>query len=336
MDLTLQTNGREHSGAERFAEMFELATADTKTDTSVASGTDVITNFAGQYWAKDVIAYGEALRRFDKGVLIDNRLVGTGGKSVTWAKTTSGGLSVTTTKTEGSVARTRTDLSNLGVVTVTFAQTDIKQGDVTVSHEAQILSEIDLVKQGRYVVQNALAQDVDSYLSTMLQGLSTTVENNVIAGGRDDTESLTSSDNMSPDYIADATALIEANNFSPAYLYVHPLARKYLVKSSQFTNASERGRDDVIYSTTNTPKYAQGATDVWDATKTWDVAGSTSILVGEANNGMKVAGALAIKEKPMMSYEFQKKYNVHHIYYDQAFKGSLVQPDAISIIQSAD
>jgi N4-gp56 family major capsid protein len=340
MDITLQTSGNyKFPGTRKFLKTFELE--DTKTDTTNVSG------MMGQRWAKDVINFGEAMRRYTEAVTVDTTLVNTGARTLTLSKTTSGGLAVTTSKSEGSdTRRSTTELSNLDTVSITFGQSDFKQGDVSVTKEVQLLTEIDLVKQARYVVQNAIADDVDKHLaSTTFEA--TGIDNIVLPAGKADVSAITSSEIFSVDYIPDAMAKIEENNFVPKYCFIHPYGVKHLRKSSQFTNAAEYGDDSIvkkgiigdylglyIIPTTNAPTYSSGATDKNNTSYAWGTDGMVTQVVGIGRDGRKLAGTLAIKEKPSLSYEFEKVTNTHHIYYDQAFKSSIVQPKAVALIKT--
>lgn len=338
MDIQLMTQGARFPGTKKFLQTFQLAETDTSTSN--------ITEMMGQRWAKDVIQYGEALRRYDQAVFIDDTLVNTGARTVTWSKTTSGGLDVTTTKTEGDNRRTQTELTNLDTVSVTFAASNFKQGDCTVSKEVQKLTEIDLVRQARYVVQEAISQDVDEHISeTVFE--STSIDSEVLPSGDVDVGDITSTDTFSVDYLADAMAEIEANNFAPKYAFIHPYGIKHLRKSSQFTNAAEYGDDSVvkkgvigdylgllIIPTTDAPTYSSGETDTNDSSNTWGADGMVTQVIGTNKAGRNIAGGLAIKERPSMSYEYEKVRSLHHVYYDQAFKGSIVQPDCVSLIKT--
>jgi hypothetical protein len=339
MDITLQTSGNyKFPGTRKALQTFELA----DTDTSTAQ----ISEMMGQRWAKDVIQYGEAMRRYTEAVTIDTTLVNTGARTLTLSKTTSGGLDVTVSKSEGATRRTTTELTNLDTVSLTFAASDFKQGDVLVSKEVQALTEIDLVKQARYVVQNAIADDVDIDLATTTFE-STSITNEVLPSGDSTVADITSADTFSVDYLPDAMAMIEANNFVAKYAYIHPYGVKHLRKSSQFTNAAEYGDDSIvkkgiigdylglyIIPTTNAPDYSSGATDTNDADALWGADGMVTQVVGIGRDGRKLGGALAIKERPSITYEFEKSMNVHHMYYDQAFKSSIVQPDAVALIKT--
>jgi len=321
-----------------FKEVFELA--DTQTDTSN------ISDFAGQLWTQQIVKYGEALRRLDQGCAIYNELVGTGAVTLTVPKSTSH-KDVDTAKSGGEAAvRDHTALDNLDGVDFTIAVTDFKQGDVTVTKAAEMSTMIDLVGQARYVVAEALAQDVDTALATAMQ--STNVTNVLWGGDATGVDSLETGDVLTTDLIANAMQQIEANNFVPNLLFVNTKQIRELRKDSQFVNASEYGSDRVVMrgeigeylglnviSTTNVPTYSATATDTNESSTLWAVAGNTCIMTGQNKMGANVGPALVWKEMPKIGYEYEMEKNLHHVYYDQTFKAGIVQPGAMSLIKVA-
>ena len=321
-----------------FKEVFELA--DTQTDTSN------ISDFAGQIWSQKIVQYGEALRRLDQGCAIYKELIGNGGITLTIPKTTSH-KDVDTAKSGGEAgARDHTALDNLDGVDFTFAATDFKQGDVTVTKAAEMTTMIDLVAQARYVVANAIAQDSDTAIATALQ--STSVTNVLWGGDATGVDSLEAGDVLTPDLIANAMQMIEANDFVPDLLFVNTKQIRDLRKDSQFVNASEYGSDRVVLkgeigeylgvkviATTNTPTYAATATDTNESTTLWAVAGNACIMTGKDKFGKNVGGALVWKEMPKIGYEYEMEKNLHHVYYDQTFKAGIVQAGAICLIKVA-
>ena len=187
-----------------FKEVFELA--DTYT------GTSGISTFAGKLWKTKVVQFGEALRRFNQGCSIYTDLVGTGAVDLVVPYTTSHKSVSTATNTEGSgtaTERAHTALDNMTGVTLSVAATDFKQGDVTVTKAAEMSSMVNLVGQARYVVAQALAQDVDTAIATALQ--STSITNRVYGdSSATDPSGLGSGDKLTPSLVADAMEKIEA------------------------------------------------------------------------------------------------------------------------------
>ena len=330
----------------KFEEIFELA--DTTTTTGTATGTNIYTDFAGTIWKDRVVQFGEALRRFDQACFIDKSLVGRGEQTVSIPKSTSH-LTIDTAKSGGeAAARDTTAIDNLDAVSFTISASDFKQGQVTISKEAEQTSMVNLVSQARYVVAEALAQDVDTAIATALQ--STSVSNVVYGGsGVSGVDGLSTGDTFYPDLVADAMEKIEANNFVPDLLYIGTKQLRELRKDSQFTNASEYGSDEVIMkgqvgdylgvkviTTTNTPSYASGATDTNESSTDWGVAGTACIMTSKNKLGQNVTCGLIWKEMPAVGYEYQLEKNLHHIYYDQTFTTGLIHAGGVCLIKDAN
>lgn len=328
--------------------ILELAAAANITDTSTqdSGGTSTIyADLGGQAWKEKVIQYGEALRYFDQVCIVDKTMVGTGIKSVTIPVSTSN-LAITTSNTEGDV-RTITEMTDLDGVTLTVSGSSFKRGVISITKEIFMTSTVDLIAQARYKIAQALAQDVDVDIATALQD--TSVSNRVYGGSATNPGNLATGCTMTPDLVIDAAVAIEANNFEPYVLYLHPYQVRELRKDPQFTNAAEYGGNEVvlkgeigmyqgikIIKTTNAPTYASGTTDTNQTSYAWAVDGHLGIMVGRNRDGTNAAAAIAWKEMPSIDYEYEKDESLHKIYYDQCYVVDVVQPNAICLVYTSD
>lgn len=318
----------------------ELAVESAITDTS----TTQISEVQGKSWATEVVKFGEALRKFDQAVETNTYMIGKGDATVTIPKSTSH-LAVDYAPADGEGGkRDNTELTNLDTVDLTISQSSFKRGVVTVSKQIALTSRIDLIKQARYTVAEALAQDVDTALATTLQDPD--VSNVVYGGDATGVATLADGDIMTTDLVPDAMAKIEANNFVPKYLFLSAYQLKVFRKDPQFVNAAEYGSDRVVLkgeigeylgvsviTTTNCPTYAAGATDTDETPATWTPDGQACPMVGLNKAGRHVAAALAWKEKPAIGYEYEMNEAIHRIYYDQCFTSGVIQPGAISLVK---
>jgi len=330
----------------------ELAAGDTKSDTTA------IAALATEQWKLSVIQYSEVLKKFDQCVIIDQSLVKSNDKTL-HLPMSSANLTVISTFTEGS-DRNFTVLAGLDTVDITFAASDFKLGGIAITKMAVQLTAVDVIKQSRYYLAQAMALEVDSAIRDMLETDSTGTTSsagttNVVYGGDATTVAeVADADIMTVDLVADAMAELEANNWDPKWLYLGSKMIQAFRKSSQFVNAAEYGSDQVIQRgeignylgvaiivTNNVNSYAKDATDTNENNLTW--AGlTTSVgyvcpMVGvNRNTGEKVAGILAWKEMPHLDYEYYKPSAEHRLYYDQAFKVGIVQKEAIALIKVAD
>lgn len=316
------------------------------TDTS----TTQITETVPEKWQKEVIKFGEALRRLDQFAIVNKELVGIKGDSVTIPITT-GHLSITTSHTEGE-ARTLTELTNIDTVKVTVGTSDFLRGAVRISKEISSLSAVDLVNQAKYSIAQDMADDVDLSLANSMQD--TSVTKNIFGGASSnaDASDLATGDVLTTDLIVDGMVQIENDNFVPTALVIGTHQHGILRKDSQFVNVSEYGSREVILkgevgmylglkiiATTNANlAYDSTDTDTNDSSA-WGADGFSCPMIGvgkidtPGGTGKRVAYAIVWKEMPGVDQEFLKDEAAHQIYYDQAFKTSIVQPAGICLLK---
>jgi len=321
----------------------ELAAAAAVTDTS----TTQISEVQGTQWATNIIHFGEDLRRFDQVAIINTWMVGKGDTTVVIPKTT-GTLTIDVAPSggEGDV-RDNTELTNLDTVSLTIATADWKLGKVSITKQIVLTSRIDLMKEARYQIAQNLARTVDVAIATALEAVSVT---NVVYGGdATGVDSLAAGDIITTDKVADAMALIEANNFKPKYLFITPTQLKTFRKDPQFVSAAEYGSNEVvmkgeigdylgvkIITTTNCPAYAGTDTDTNETPTQWAVAGKVCPMVGVAMDNSPIAVALAWKEMANVGYEYAQDEALHKFYLNQAFVAGIVQPGAVTLIKVAN
>lgn len=324
----------------------ELST-DPKTTKISTSG---ITDMQPTVWAKEVLRYGESLRKFDQLVLVNSEMVNSKAEKVTLSYQTShlniDTTPVDTTYPEGTV-REMTEMNNLDTADLSIAQSDFLKGAIAIGKEIFMTCALDLLSNARYMISQDLADDVDLALASTLQ--STDVGNQLWGGDATQVEDLTDGDVLTTDLIADAARQIKVNDFEPKYFVISPYQEATLRKDSQFTNAAEYGSDKVvlkgeigeylgvkvIVTTNSNMHYASDDTETNEDATVPNVTNgmTTCIMIGETRNNQKVAAALAWKEKPHIDYEYEKNEARHLIYYDQAFTSAIMQTEAVSLVK---
>jgi hypothetical protein len=322
----------------------------TDTTTSTTSVSELFTD----QWKLSVIQYSSALKKFDQCVQINTDLVKSNDRTL-HIPIASSNMTIVSTFTEGS-DRNFTELSGLDTVDVTIISSDFKMGGIAITKMAVMSTQVDIIKQARYQLAEAMSQESDLAIRDMLctdstgttSALGTT--NRVYGGTATAVSGVADGDVMTVDHVADAMAKLESNNWVPKWLYVAPAQIQAFRKNSQFVNAAEYGSDRVIQRgeigdylgvavivTSNCTSYAKDATDKNEGNLTW--AGLTSAtgrvcpMVGTNKVGEKVAGVLAWKEMPHLDYEYYKPSAEHRLYYDQAFKCAILQKEAICLIK---
>lgn len=326
--------------------MRDLAELSTDPNTTKYTTTG-ITDMQPEIWSKEVVKFGEALRILDQLVLVNKEMVGTKSEKVTIAKTTSH-LSITTspidtTYPEGTV-RNFTEMTNVDTVSATMLVTDFLKGGITISKEAFMTVQMDLISQARFTIAQDLADDVDLALATAIQ--STSVTNTLWGGDATQVEDLTAGDVLTTDLIADARAQIRLNNFVPKSIVISTYQEATLMKDSQFVNASEYGSNEVVLKgeigkylglkvivTTNANfSYTTGDTEVNENASPGADMNVVPVLA-DTKAGQKASVMLAWKEMPHIDFEYEKNEARHIIYYDQGFTTALIHAEAISLIK---
>ncbi len=324
----------------------ELAAYAAITDSS----TTQISETQGTNWARDVVLFGQALRQFDQSAIVDTSIVNTNDKTAVITKET-GTLTLDLSPSGGeSDVADFTELTNLDTVSVSVANSNHLRGEVAIGKYISLTSKIDLIKQGRYTIAEYMAQKIDTDLAAATQD--TTVDNRVFGDSTaTDPSGLGATDVMTPDLIADGKSEIQANNFTPKWLYVAPQQIKALVKDPQFTNAAEFGSDSVIargeitnylgvniVATTNTPAFASSASDTNQGpTYAWGATGHSCPMIGVSKRGgQPVAHALVWKQQPQVDYEYDRRRVLHRLYFDMLYNTAMIQPEAVCLIKVSD
>jgi len=316
------------------------------TDEATKIDTTGITDMRPTKWSSEVIKFGESLRLLDQLVYVNKEMVGSKNTTITVPVTTEH-MSITNSKTEGTTARTLTEMESMDTVDFTIVTTDFLQGAIAISKRLFMTCAIDLLAQARYSIAQDLADDVDLALATALQSTSIDTTNGVVFGG--DATSVTeiaAGDVITTDLIADAIRIVENSKLVGKYLVISPYQKATLLKDSQFVNASEYGSDKVvlkgeigeyiglkvIVATNDNFAPTTGGTETNEAA-TPGADMNICPVIGERKDGQKVSVGLAWKEMPNIGYEYEKDASMHKIYYDQAFTTNIIFTEAVALIK---
>ncbi len=307
-----------------------------ETDTSTTNADE----FQDTFLDTKVQKFAEALRFFRQAVQENDVLIGSRDKTLRVPITTSH-RDITTSHTEGA-ERTYTELTNLDTVDVTPT---FKLGAIAISKELVDTSRVDLIDLAKYTVAEDIEEDIEVAITEEID--TTTSTNCVYGGDATDPTELAAGDKITVDLVADAIQKIKDYDFVPALLFIRPAQENVFYKSSQFTNASEYGSNEVILNgeigkylgvkiitSTLTQHYASSAADK-GGLGNWAVAGTSCQMIGYRAGKQKPI-VLAWKEKPSVTYEYLKKFATHYIYYDAAYAAKVVQEKACCLIKVSD
>ena len=305
-----------------------------------------ITDMRPTKWSTEVIRFGESIRYLDQLVYVNKEMVGSKDTKITLPISTEH-FSITNSKTEGTTARTLTEMESMDTVDFEIVTTDFLQGCVAISKRLFMTCAIDLLAEARYVVAEDLADDVDLALATALQSISIDTTNGVVFGGDATTVTeLAAGDVITTDLIADAMTIIENSKLVAKYMVISPYQKNTFLKDSQFVNASEYGSNEVVMKgeignylglkiIVATNANFEATTGGLDTNEAATPGADMNIcpVIGERRDGKKVSAGLAWKEMPNIGYEYDKDKSIHKIYYDQAFTTNIIFTEAVALIK---
>ncbi len=316
------------------------------TDEASKIDTTGITDMRPTKWATEVIKFGEDLRLLDQIVYVNKEMVGSKDTKITVPVTTEH-MSITNSKTEGTTARTLTEMESMSTVDFEIITTDFLQGAIAISKRLFMTCAVDLLAQARYSIAEDLSDDVDLALATALQSTSIDTTNGVVFGGDATTVTeLAAGDVITTDLVADAIRIVENSKLKAKYMVISPYQKATFLKDSQFVNASEYGSNEIVLKgeignylglkiivTTNGnfDHLTSGLDTNEAATPGADM--NVCPVIGERKDGKKVSVGLAWKEMPNIGYEYEKDQAIHKIYYDQAFTTNIIFTEAVALIK---
>jgi len=240
----------------------QLATGVTMIGTSSwGSQTGGIGSIMGSTWAEKIIFDAQPSRVLSKYFLEFNDLMNNNDVTIIIPKIGDINLMGGRTGSIEGVARVMTKFSTANNITVSLTSADVKLGGCSVSFETASATRVSIVEMAhKQLVRqylNTLETDANNLLeaSTVhattgagsVFGGTTTADNAVIAGNVDN---LATGDVIDVDKIVDMKIRLQTMDFGKnpgeAVLFLHPTQYKQLLKSSQFTNASEFGASTVV------------------------------------------------------------------------------------------
>jgi len=312
-------------------------TASAVTDTSTVSAVNstAITTFRMTRYAEEIAKVAEDFRFLQNLCDHNTELVGSRDYSVRLFFTESHlDFSATTSKTEGS-ERTYTEMTNLSYVDATPTY---YYRAVAITKQIADNSRVDLIELAKYMIAQDVEKEIEEAIITELETATTNV---VYGGDATSVGSLETGDVLTPNVIASAITKLEALNYKPKFLVIHPTQKGALIKDSQFVNASEYGGREVVLNgeigtylaakvivTTNVNAKTT-ASDSWGADGHW------CHLLGQ-NQYKQNAATIVWKEKPNYAYEYLPRYANHYIYADAAYDVELVLEAAVCAIKVTD
>jgi len=310
----------------------------------VASGlTTGISSIMGKTWSERIIFDAQPDRVLSKYFLEFTDLMGN--NDLTFVLPKIGDVDLMGGRTAYTEGKTRTlvNFDTADNVTVYLTARDVKLGGCGISFETASGTRVSLVEMAhRMLVQQYLETietDANKCLEGAWSGRGTTGASEVYGGDAADTDELATGDVITVDKVVDMKIELQKKNFAKrpgqAVLFVHPTQYKYLLKSSQFTNAAEYGAGGIVQSgvietyvgckievstliSTSTLFTTNSSCDAWGAT------GHVSYMIDPT-----AAACIVWKEKAKVKVETWDDERVHKVLLDAWYKMSRINACAI-------
>lgn len=298
----------------------------------------------GDFLSPDVVRFAEEQRFFRQAVDERSELIGTKDKSLIIPLSTGHETITSRTALEFGKERTYTEMSKLDTTTVTPTW---KLGGVAIDKELLGTTRVDLIKEAKFILVEDIEEQIENAIADAYDGAVTT---NVVYGGDATTPAtLATGDKITVDLIADAIEKL-GTKWKASMLFISAAQRAVFHKSSQFTNASEYGSNEVVLNgeigkylgvkiieTDLTKSYTAGDQDegVSSTPGLWGPTGTSCLLVGMSRSGRKPA-ALVWKEKPSVDYEYLKRKATHYLLSDVAYAAGIIHEKACCLIKVSD
>lgn len=302
-----------------------------------------VSNLQGKQWLKSIVMLAEEEMYFKQFAYETETGPGVKDLAIPYE---SEQLSPTDNTTEAS-SRTMSEVDTLNAVT--FSPSTHKFG-VTISSDVIRTSQVDYVEFAKRKLAYAMADQIDTALSTAIAEATTgSVAANIYGGVATTPGTLATGDLFELNMVSEAKRALALEGWKPKketpfVLFISPYEEKILMDSSQFTNAAEYGNNEVVMNgeigkylgfkvivTNNLPSYSAGEVDeaITDtSTGEWNAAGHTCFaLVG------KVAYGLVWGMKPKLDWEYEKDLAAYKIYLDTAYAADSIQDNAIVCIR---
>jgi len=213
------------------------------------SRTSGLGSVMGSTWSQRIIFDAQPDRVLSKYFIEFPDLMSTNDVSLIIPKIGDVDLMSGRTGDEEGIARSFTEFDTASRVAVSLTSSDVKLGGVKISFETAQATRVSIVEM-------AHKQLVRQYLKTLetdafkILALETTPAAYVYGGDATGVASLATGDVITVDKLIDMKIGMQEDDFGKkpgdAIVFVHPTQYKFLLKSSQFTNAAEFGGPSVV------------------------------------------------------------------------------------------
>jgi len=312
---------------------------------SWGSQTGGIGSIMGSTWSDRIVFDAQPDRVLSKYFLEFNDLMGNNDVTIVIPKIGDINLMGGRTADKEGVARVMTKFDTADNITVSLTSADVKLGGCSISFETASATRVSVIEMAhKQLVRqylNTLETDANSVLegatvnattgAGTIYGGSTVADNTAVATGDGN---LAAGDVIDVDKVVDMKIRLQSMDFGKrpgeAVLFLHPTQFKQLLKSSQFTNASEFGSPSVVRKGV-IEEYIGCMIEVstlvtGDAAVNFGAAGHFAYMIDPS-----AAAGIVWKEKAKVKVVTEDDERIHKVLLDAWYKMTVINAKAICL-----
>ena len=219
-------------------------------------------------------------------------------------------------------------------ITVNLTSYDVKLGGAAISFETASATRVSIIEMAHKQLVRQYLETIETDANSILENSST--GNSVYGGDATSTATLETGDVITVDKIIDMKIELQKDNFAKkardGVIFIAPEQYKQLLKSSQFTNASEFGSNSVV--TKGVIEEYVGiiveVSTLVTAATTWGAGGATSGHYVYMIDPTAAAG-IVWKEKAKVKVVTEDDERVHKVLLDAWYKMTVINSNAICL-----
>jgi len=304
---------------------------------SWGSQTGGIGSIMGSTWSDKVVFDAQPDRVLSKYFQEYNDLIGN--NDVTFVIPKIGDIDLMGGRTGSAegIARVMTKFDSADNITVTLTAANVKLGGCSVSFETANATRVSIIEMAHKQLVRQYLETIETDANAVLEaatiatGNAGSVFGGTTANNTTITTALATGDVIDVDKIVDMKIMLQEKNFAKkageAVLIIHPTQFKQLLKSSQFTNASEFGAPSVVRKGV-IEEYVGVIieTTTLCTTQTTSAAGHYAYMLDPS-----ACAAIVWKEKAKVKVVTEDDERKHKILLDSWYNMQLVQDEALVI-----
>lgn len=233
-------------------EQLSIGTTTSIGSTSWGGQTDGIGSVMGSTWSAKIIEDAQPDRVLSKYFLEFNDLMGNNDVTLIIPKIGDVNLMGGRAGSAEGKSRVLTAFDSADNITVSLTADDVKLGGCAISFETASATRVSIINMAHKQLTRQYLETIETDGNALLESATVSADaaSAVFGGDATQTSELEDGDVITVDSIIDMKIELQKKNFGKksgdAVLFIAPEQFKYLLKSSQFTNAAEFGSNRVV------------------------------------------------------------------------------------------